>query len=149
MNPEEQYHELAYYTLAHTSADFIHQYVVDAFAAQHASASDKPIRLAFALAGLYLHIEHHYSGKEVQRAHQALATAKRAWPMFSIPEHRGDVTVADVLAAAPGAARDRMIEAWCRSVWDAFAGSHPAVERWLAGFGLSRAPAKQRAGGSA
>jgi hypothetical protein len=136
MNPEEQYHELAYYTLAHTSTDFIHQYVVDAFAAQHATASDKPIHLAFALAGLYLHIERHYSGKEVQRAHQAIATTKRAWPTFSLPEHRGNVTIANVLAANPGNDRDRAIDTWCRAVWDAFSSCHSVVEQWLAGYEL-------------
>ena len=138
MNPEEQYHELACYTLAHKSADFIHQHVVDAFAAQHALVSDKPIRLAFALAGLYLHIECRCNGKEVQRAHQAIAATKRAWPAFSIPEYRGNVTVADVLAANPGADRDGMIDAWCRSVWAAFGGSHSAIERWLGEFDLPR-----------
>ena len=139
-NPTEQYHELAYYTLEHSSAGFIHQHVVDAFAAQHASASDKPIRLAFALAGLYLHIECHYNGKEIQRAHQAIATInnKRAWPTFLLPEHRGNVTMADVLAAKPGADRDRMIDVWCRSVWEAFSVSHATVEQWIAGFELPR-----------
>lgn len=144
MNPEEQYHELAYYTLAHTSADFVHQYAVDAFAAQHASASDKPVRLAFALVGLYLHVECHYNGKEVQRAHQAIATTKRAWPAFSLPEYRGNVTIADVLAAPPGADRDRMIDVWCRSVWDAFSGCHSMVERLLANFELPRRRRKGR-----
>lgn len=137
-NPEEQYHELAYYTLAHPSPDFIHQYMVDAFAAQHASVSDKPIRLTFALVGLYLHVERHYSGKEVQRAHQALARVKRPWPVFPLPEHRGDVTVADVLAATPGADRDRMIDAWSLSVWNAFEGIHSMLEELLANFELPR-----------
>lgn len=138
MSPEEQYHELACCTLAQTSADFIHQHVVDAFAAQHASTSDKPIRLAFALVGLYLHIECNYNGKEVQRAHQAIAATKRAWPVFSAPEHRGNITIADVLATKSGADRDGMIDTWCRSVWAAFDGSHSAIERWLAGFDLPR-----------
>ncbi|MDE2054068.1 MAG: hypothetical protein KGI62_05215, partial [Xanthomonadaceae bacterium] len=129
-----------YYTLAHLSADFIHQYVVDAFAAQLASTSDKPIRLAFALVGLYLHVECHYNGKEVQRAHQAIATInnKRAWPTFLLPEHRGNVTIADVLAANAGADRDGVIDMWCRSVWDAFSGCHSMVEQWLVDFKLPR-----------
>jgi len=124
---EEQFHELAFYTLAHADPCFIHQHVVDAFAAQNASESDKPIKVAFALIGLYLHVENGCTGREVQAAHVRLARDKRAWPRFSLPGARGAITAADVIAAAPGSDRDRMIEAWCRSVWEAFAESHEMV----------------------
>ena len=50
----ECYHELTAYTLSHTDPAFIHQYAVDAFAAQTADDTTKPITLAFALMGLYL-----------------------------------------------------------------------------------------------
>jgi len=73
----ELYNELACHTLAHGDPSFIHQYIVDAYAAQHADEKTKPIGLAFALVGLYLHIERHYSGKEVQRAHMKLAKKKK------------------------------------------------------------------------
>jgi hypothetical protein len=53
----DAYHELCGYTLTHGDAAFIHQHVVDAFAAQHADAHSKPIGITFALAGLYLHLE--------------------------------------------------------------------------------------------
>ena len=58
MNVEDQrrelYHELSAYTLSHPDPSFIHQYVVDAFAAQTADENTKPIALTFALVGLYL-----------------------------------------------------------------------------------------------
>jgi hypothetical protein len=54
VSEQEQYDELAYYTLAHPDPGFIHQNIVDAFAAQTASEADKPIKIAFALVGLYL-----------------------------------------------------------------------------------------------
>src|SRR5262245_48907030 len=82
---EATYHELAYYTLSHRDPAFIHQYVVDAFAAQTANADTKPIKLAFALVGLFLHIERNYTGREVQRAHMKLARHKRTWPNFRWP----------------------------------------------------------------
>lgn len=47
-------HEFTCYTLAHRDPAFLHQHVVDAFAAQHADDSTKPITLVFALVGLYL-----------------------------------------------------------------------------------------------
>lgn len=54
MATEDLFHELTYYTLTRSREEFMHQYVVDAYGAQTASASDKPIRLVFALIGLYL-----------------------------------------------------------------------------------------------
>ncbi len=62
---QEAYNELSYYTLSHWDPSFIHQYIVDAYAAQHADEKSKSIKVAFALIGLYLHNEKHYSGKEV------------------------------------------------------------------------------------
>ena len=56
------YDELASYTLIHGDPAFIHQHVVDAFGAQHATDHSKPIGVAFALIGLYLHVERGRSG---------------------------------------------------------------------------------------
>jgi len=125
---EEAYHQLSYYTLSHSSPTFIHQHIVDAFAAQQANRDTKPIKLAFALIGLYLYLEKGYSGKEVQRAHMQLANQRKAWPVFHLPEVRGDITAADVLAAAPGEPRDAMVRNWCASVWAAYSASHQQVE---------------------
>ena len=66
---QEIFYELSCYTQTHPDPSFIHQHVVDAFAAQCAYENTKPITLSFALIGLYLHIEKGYSGKEAQRAH--------------------------------------------------------------------------------
>ena len=121
------YHSLSYYTLNHPGPGFIHQLIVDAFGAQRATAKTKPIRLAFALIGLYLHVEKGYTGRQVQQAHMRLARSKRTWPAFKLPQYRGEVSVSDVLAAPPGAERDAAIEKWCRSVWNAYRESHAQV----------------------
>src|SRR5437762_13393080 len=55
------FHELCYYTLSHNDRSFIHQVVVDAYAAQTADETSKPIGVAFALLGLYLHHERGYT----------------------------------------------------------------------------------------
>src|SRR6186997_35548 len=89
------YDELASYTLAHGDSAFIHQHVVDAFAAQHATEDSKPIGVAFALIGLYLHVERGRSGREVQQAHMRLGRQRREWPVFDLPATRGEVTIAD------------------------------------------------------
>jgi hypothetical protein len=127
----EAYDALCCYTLERGDLSFIHQHVVDAFAAQTASETTKPIGVAFALIGLYLHIEKGRSGREVQRAHMALARKKREWPKFPLPFDRGAMTAADVMESAEGPERDRAIDDWCRVVWNAWRDSHAAVAALL------------------
>jgi hypothetical protein len=116
----EAYHELCAYTLTHGDSKFIHQHVVDAFAAQNANQDTKPIALTFALVGLFLRVEKGFSGREVQRAHQYLARAKRVWPSFPLPHSRGSMTALDVMGYEAGIDRDRAIYEWCAGVWEAF-----------------------------
>lgn len=124
---EDAQNALAAYTLTHGDPRFIHQHVVDAFAAQHATTETRPIAVAFALIGLYLHVVRGLSGRQVQRAHMVLAKRSRHWPTFPLPEHRGAITAVDVMAAPDGLERDRAIDAWCGSVWDAYRDVAPAV----------------------
>lgn len=124
---QELYYELSYYTLRQPDPLFIHQHIVDAFAAQEANKDTKPITITFALIGLYLHLEKNLTGKEVQQAHMQIAQRKRVWPIFDLPKQRGDISVYDVMAAPEGRDRDIMIEKWCSTVWDAYKASHGQV----------------------
>ena len=72
-------------------------------------------KLTFALAGLYLHVEKDYSGKQVQRVHMLLGKQRKPWPTFTLPADRGDITVSDVMETAPGPERDQAIHRWCIS----------------------------------
>jgi hypothetical protein len=92
--------------------------------------------ITFALVGLYLCVEKHLSGKEVQQAHMQLAKKRKAWPRFSPPDHEGDITVAAVLDASPGKARDEMIRVWCVSVWEACGESRQQVRDLKAELGI-------------
>ena len=130
-NDQDTYYELACYTLVHPDPLFIHQHIVDAYAAQHADAHSKPISIAFALAGLYLYLERGHSGRQVQQAHMQLARKKHPWPRFTLPTDRGTMTVADVLRADPGDARDEAIRQWAASVWEAWSASHDQVAAWV------------------
>jgi hypothetical protein len=94
--------ELSAYTLGHGDSSFIHQHVVDAFAAQHATPRSNAIGVAFALIGLYLHLERGYTGRAVQRTHMRLARKRRQWPTFDPPAERGALTVVDVMSSPPG-----------------------------------------------
>ena len=119
------YDEVYVYTMGRPG--FILQHVVDAYGAQTATSDSKPVGIVFALVGLYLRVEKHFSGRQVQQAHARLARRKRAWPIIDLPTDRGDMTVADVLAAPAGLERDRSIDAWCVSVWNAFQASRPYI----------------------
>jgi Family of unknown function (DUF5946) len=123
----QQYHELCAYSLTHSDPAFLHQHVVDAFAAQCANESTKPITLTFALIGLYLHVEKRQSGRQVQRVHMLLARRRKDWPRFDLPFDRGDVTVSDVMHVPAGPARDTMIDTWCACVWAAYRARHAQV----------------------
>jgi hypothetical protein len=90
---QDLYSELAFYTLAHGDSAFIHQHVVDAFAVQHADENTKPIAVVFGLAGLYLHIEKGFTGRQVQLAHMRMATRSKQWPQIPLPEKRGEITI--------------------------------------------------------
>ena len=128
---EEAYNEICYYTLSLGDPSFIHQHVVDAFAAQNASEDDKPIGLLFALVGLYLHIERGFTGRQVQLAHMKLGQKKEQWPTFSVPSTRGEIDAVQVLATEPGPERNQRIHDWSLSVWNAFSGCHGQVEAFL------------------
>ena len=118
MDVRAAYDEVYVYTMSRPG--FILQHVVDAFAVQNATEDSKPISVVFGLVGLYLHIEKQFSGRQVQKAHIELGRRKRVWPKVNLPEDRGAITVADVLAASAGPERDRAIDDWCRSLWTAF-----------------------------
>jgi hypothetical protein len=119
------YDEVYVYTMGRPG--FILQHVVDAFAVQTANQDSKPISVVFGLVGLYLHVEKHFSGRQVQEAHMKLGSRKREWPSINLPEDRGAMTVVDVLAAPAGPERDAAIDNWCRCIWTSFAGSRQAI----------------------
>jgi hypothetical protein len=133
---QEAYHELCAYTLTHGDPRFIHQHVVDAWAAQSADRASKPISVAFSVAGLYLHLERGFTGREVQLAHMRLGRRKSVWPVFDLPADRGTVTVIDVMAEAAGPERDRAIDRWCASVWAAYAPQRETVIAFLRQHGV-------------
>lgn len=119
------------YTLERGDAAFVHQHVLDALCAQDADATTPPMRLAFALVGLLLHVERGYTGRQVQRIHTMLARRPTPWPAFALPASRGAFTIDDILAAPPGAERDAAIDASCATVWSAYRACRDGVVELL------------------
>jgi Family of unknown function (DUF5946) len=125
----DAYDEVYAYTMGRSG--FTLQHVVDAFAAQTASAESKPIGVIFALVGLYLSVERQFSGSQVQKVHMRMGRQKRQWPAIALPRDRGAMTAADVLAIPEGRERDRAIDEWCGSVWTAFRDSRQTIVNLL------------------
>ena len=127
------YNDLAFYTLPHPDHDlFIHQYIVDAYNAQHAQRNGKTVALAAPLIGLYLFCEKRFTGKQVQGAHMQLGNEMKKFPNFEPPVQKATLTVADVLAAPPGAERDQAIKDWACAVWQPWKLQETAIRVWLA-----------------
>ncbi len=120
------YGELSAFTLSLQEGDFIHQFAVDTYTAQHAGAFVKPIAITFALVGLYLAFEHNYTGRQVQKAHTLLARTSKKWPQFRLPEEKASLTVLDVLKT-PENERNDMLREWSKAVWRIWESEHTKV----------------------
>lgn len=116
------------YTLSLGEEYFIHQIVVDAYAAQHASPRMKPITVTFALVGLYLVFEKGYTGRQAQLAHMRLGKQRREWPRFNAPTERATLTVQDILQSGQENYKE-MIKKWGKSVWDMWQVEHGRIGR--------------------
>jgi hypothetical protein len=130
------YDEVCSDTLSRRDAEFVHQHVVDAYLAQQATSESGAIGVVFALVGLYLFVEHGWTGRDIQRAHMLMARRRRSWPAMVLPAARGSMTSCEVAAAPPGPERDAAIRAWCESVWSALAANRQPVADLLAEYGI-------------
>ena len=120
----QAYSDLMCYTVAKQDPEFIHQYVVDTYAAQHAGGPTRNIPVAFGLIGLYLAVEKGYTGKQVQLAHMRIAKARKVWPRLEPPRQPAALTVMDVLQAGTDREKDAVIRKWMASVWESWSDRH-------------------------
>ena len=118
-----------------------HQLSADAYAAQHAGEGTPLIRVGYALAGLWLSIEHGFSGEDVRAVHRRMGRPTADWPAFGSPPAppRRWMTVVDVadvgVRARSEAGHARAVALWSESVWQAWCeetpGTDDAVEEML------------------
>jgi len=120
----QAYSDLMSYTVAKQDPEFIHQHVVDTYAAQHAGGSTRNITVAFGLIGLYLALEKGYNGKQVQQAHMRIAKTRKVWPRLEPPLQPLVLTVMDVLRAGTHGEKDTMIRKWMAAVWESWSDRH-------------------------
>lgn len=110
----------------------IHQLTVDSYAAQHPGA---PERRAIQSVGLHLMtlcmvLEGGADPREGPKVHRRMVR-RPAFEWLDPPSMDGRLTVVDVLPAADPAEHERLVRAWSRDVWAAWAPHHEIVRRWV------------------
>jgi hypothetical protein len=117
-----------------------HQLTVDAYGAQHAGGSTPRIRVVYALTGLWLALEHDFSGEEVRAVHRRLGEPVAEWPDFAPPAGpQSWTTVVDVAQAGvrsgSNAGHAHAVQRWAEDVWGVWLeqapGTDDAVEELL------------------
>jgi hypothetical protein len=128
-------YELSYYTLGLQEKEFIHQLVVDTYAAQHYRENMKPITITFALVGLYLVNEKNFTGKQVQNVHISLAqkNLSKEWPNFLSRSTHTVITVKDIVESSDDVKKD-MIKKWCNQVWKNWNSESALISQLLNGY---------------
>ncbi|MCP2166479.1 DUF5946 family protein [Goodfellowiella coeruleoviolacea] len=110
----------------------VHQIVVDAYAAQHPGGTSRREiqRVALCLMTLCLFIEDGADPRDGPVLHKRMVATRPDFHRLDPPAHRGRLTVADVLAADSAAEHTRLVWAWGRDVWQAWAPHHATIRAW-------------------
>jgi hypothetical protein len=107
--------------------------VVDCYAVQHDAYMRSARSLAAHLTGVCIALEHR-GDEALRRAVQQWLGRTRDLVKPAVPERRGDVTIDDVIAAAPED-RGAMVRAWAASAWAAWTEHQSLARSWIAAAG--------------
>jgi hypothetical protein len=118
-----------------------HRLTVDAYAVQHPGArGPKAITsLGTHLSGLYLVLERDLDGPAATALKNRVAASEPGFAWLNPPGANGALNVKDVLALRKEMRHCEAIEAWARSVWEAWEIHHQTVAGWVEGA-LDTAP---------
>jgi hypothetical protein len=110
----------------------LHWIVVDAYALQHPDAYCRSAKsLAAHLTGMSAGLEHAGDPK-VRATVQRWLNGTSPVTKPELPDFRGTLTIGDVQAAADPADYERIVDAWTRDVWAAYAPLHALAREWIA-----------------
>ncbi len=110
----------------------LHQVTVDTYAVQHPGVAE---RRAIQSVGLHLMtlclvLEHGADPREGPKLHRRMV--QRPPLQWLDPPPMGDrLKVVDVLPARSPAEHGRLVHAWARDVWEAWAAHHDTVRGWV------------------
>ena len=103
--------------------------VVDCYSMQHDTYILSGRSLAAHLTGVCIALEHG-GDPALLRAVQQWLGRTRELPKPAAPEHRGAVTIDDVITAAPED-RHAVVRRWAASTWDAWAEQQALARSWI------------------
>ena len=104
--------------------------VVDCYSLQHDRYILSGRSLAAHLTGVCIAIEHG-GDPALLRAVQQWLSKTRELAKPAVPEHRGDVTINEVIAAAPEERHDVVLR-WAAASWRAWSGHQEQARGWIA-----------------
>jgi hypothetical protein len=112
----------------------VHQLVVDTYVAQHPGGTTRRQvqTLALCLMTLCLFIEDGADPREGPALHKRMVANRPDFHWLQPPPLHGLITVADVLPASIPAEHERLVWAWGRDVWQAWAPHHSTIRKWNA-----------------
>lgn len=137
--------DLSCYTVSKKDPEFIHQYAVDAYEAQHSGRKTRTKTVVFGLIGLCLALEKGFNGRQVQLAHMQIARVRKDWPRPEPPVRPAAITVLDVLKVPDGPEKDAMIRQWMAAVWASWADQQAWVRDMTARY-VKEQPRQPRRG---
>lgn len=110
----------------------VHQISVDTYASQHPGAPQPRSNrsVALHLMTLCLFLEQGVDPGEGPRLHKRMVS-RSAGRWLEPPPLSGRMTVADVLEAGDAREHARLVRAWGRDVWEAWAPHHGVVREWV------------------
>jgi hypothetical protein len=117
-----------------------HRLTVDAYALQHPEPYMRSGKsFAAHLTGMCAAFEYTDTAKINRIVQQWLSSNPAIDKPDSLPEHRGDLTIVFVHAAADAEEHHQRVWEWARSVWEAWSGYH-VLARQLIGEALEAGP---------
>jgi hypothetical protein len=110
-----------------------HQLTVDAYGAQHTGGSTPRIRVVYALTGLWLALEHGFSGEDVRAVQRRIGEPAAGWPTFAPPPAgQSWTTVVDVAQAGvrigSNAGHAHAVQRWAEDVWGVWLEHAPGTD---------------------
>jgi hypothetical protein len=128
------YGRLLVYEYSQAPSARLHRLTVDTYAVQHPSAQEHCSfwSLGLHLIGLCLLLERGASARQTTKLLAQVFEHPPSFRRLEPPVPNGTITVSDVISARNPDEHARLVEQWARSVWNAWAPDHAAVQGWTA-----------------
>jgi hypothetical protein len=108
----------------------VSQWLVDAYAAQHATNTDRRNRQSVALHLVSLCAAFEDAMPAERRRRLIGQLAHKEYPVLQPSVTSFAITIRDVVDAADDS-RPEVVQRWARTTWDAWTSHHPAARAWL------------------